>query len=307
MPVIDEWPVDRFTSLLLFTRIVESGSLSAAARHAKLSQPTVSKQLTELEARLGAQLLQRTTRQLSLTEVGSAFYIRAKRILAELDEAEADAADLHGSPRGTLRVGAPVAFGRLHVMLTLPAFLQRYPRLVVDLVMSDRFTDLVEDGADVVIRVGKLSDMSLIARHIGRSARVCVASPAYLATRGEPRIPKDLLQHDCIVYTLLATGNEWHFSGPSATDAVRVQGPFRANNADAVRQATLAGLGIAVAPTWLVADDVAAGTLRRLLPDWTPSAVDVSVLYAPTPRIASKVRAFVDHVVAVFQANGLLD
>ena len=127
MPVFDEWPVDRFTSLLLFTRIVETGSLSAAARDAKLSQPTVSKQLAELEARLGAQLLQRTTRQLSLTEVGSAFYIRAKRILTEWDEAEADATDLHGSPRGTLRVGAPVAFGRLHVMPTLPAFLRRHP------------------------------------------------------------------------------------------------------------------------------------------------------------------------------------
>lgn len=304
---IYEWPVDRFTSLLLFTRIVEAGSLSAAARESNLSQPTLSKHLTELETRLGAQLIQRTTRRSSLTEVGSTFYLRAKRILAEMDEAEADAADLHGSPRGTLRVGAPVAFGRLHVMPALPAFLRRHPRLVVELEMSDRFTDLVEDGADVMIRIGKLSDMSLIVRHIGSSARVCVASPEYLALRGEPRTPKDLLQHDCIVYTLLSTGNEWHFLGSSVTDEVRVQGPFRANNADAVRLATLAGLGIAVVPAWLVDDDVTADTLRKLLPDWTPSPVDVSVLYAPTPRVASKVRLFVDHIVAVFRANRLLD
>ena len=301
-----EWPVDRFTNLLLFTRIVEAGSLSAAARDAGLSQPTVSKQLAELEARLGAQLLQRTTRQSSLTEAGSAFYVRAKRILAELAEAESDAGDLHGSPRGTLRVGAPVAFGRLHIMPTLPAFLRRYPGLIVDLAMSDRFTDLVEDGVDVVVRIGKLSDMSLIARHVGRSTRVSVAAPAYLAARGAPQTPKDLLQHDCIVYTLLATGNEWHFNGPSGTEVVRVHGSFRANNADAVRQATLAGLGIAVVPTWLIADDVAAGTLRGLMPNWTPSAVDVSVLYAPTPRVAPKVRVFVDHFVEAFSSNRLL-
>ena len=298
--------VDRFTSLQLFTQIVESGSLSAAAREAGLSQPTVSKQLAELEARLGAQLLQRTTRQSSLTEAGSVFYVRAKRILAELAEAESDATELHGSPRGTLRVGAPVTFGRLHVMPILPAFLRRHPGLVVDLAMSDRFTDLVEDGADVVIRVGRLSDVSLIARHVGRSARVPVASPEYLAIRGEPRTPRDLPDHDCVAYTLLATGNEWHFTGPSGAEAVRVQGSFRANNADAVRQAVLAGLGIALLPCWLVADDLAAGTLRSLLPDWTPSTVDVSVLYAPTPRVASKVRAFVDHIVDTFRANRLL-
>ena len=306
MPPVDEWPLDRFTNLLLFTRIVESGSLSAAAREAGLSQPTVSKQLAELEARLGAQLLQRTTRQSSLTEAGSAFYLRAKRILTELAEAETDAADLHGSPRGTLRVGAPVAFGRLHIMPTLPTFLRRYPGLVLDLAMSDRFTDLVEDGVDVVVRIGKLSDMSLIARHVGRSARVPVAAPAYLAARGEPQTPNDLLQHDCLVYTLLATGNEWHFDGPSGMEVVRVQGPFRANNADAVRQAALAGLGIAVVPSWLIADDVAAGTLRSLMPNWTPTSVDVSVLYAPAPRVASKVRVFVDHIVDAFRANSLL-
>ncbi len=298
--------VDRFTSLLLFTRIVESGSLSAAARDARLSQPTVSKQLAELETRLGAQLLHRTTRQLSVTDAGTAFYTRAKRILAELDEAEAEAADRHGSARGTLRVGAPVAFGRLHLMPALPGFLRRHPGLAVDLTMSDRFTDLVEDGADVVIRIGKLSDMSLIARHLGRSARVTVASPDYLATHDGPRGVQDLPQHHCIVYTLLATGSEWHFTGPFGPEAVRVQGPFRANNADAVRLAALAGLGIAVVPTWLVADDIAAGTLRPILPDWTPAALDVSALYAPSPRVASKIRMFVDHLVATFRGNGLL-
>ena len=192
-------------------------------------------------------------------------------------------------------------------MPTLPAFLRRHPGLVVDLAMSDRFTDLVEDGVDVVVRIGKLSDMSLIARHVGRSARVSVAAPAYLAVKGEPQTPKDLLQHNCIVYTLLATGNEWHFSGPSGTEVVRVQGSFRANNADAVRQATLAGLGITVVPTWrLVADDVAAGTLQVLMPEWTPAAVDVSMLYAPTPRVASKVRVFVAHIVDAFSSNRLL-
>ena len=295
--------MDRLTGLLLFTRIVEAGSFSAASREAGVSQPTVSKQLAELEARLGAQLLQRTTRRVSLTEAGSAFYVRAKRILAELDEAEAGAADMHGSPRGTLRVGSPVAFGRLFLMPTIPGFLRWHPGLAVDLAMSDRFNDLVEDGAEVVIRIGKLADMSLITRHVGRSTAVTVASPAYLVDRGEPPTPGDLVQHDCLVYALLATESDWHFTGPVGTEVVRVAGPFRADSQDAIRQAALAGLGIAVLPAWLVAEELAAGLLQEIMPSWTPAAMDVSVLYAPASRVASKVRVFVDHIVAVFRTD----
>ena len=203
-------------------------------------------------------------------------------------------------------MGSPVAFGLLFLMPTLPDFLRRHPGLAVDFAMSDRFIDLVEDGADVVIRIGKLPDMNLIARHVGRSPRVTVASPGYLAERSEPLTPRDLLRHDCLAYTLLATGSEWHFVGPAGTDVVRVAGPFRADNHEAVRQAALAGLGIAVLPTWLVTEDLAAGSLQDVMPDWTPMAMDVSVLYAPAPRVASKVRLFVDHVVAVFRTTRLL-
>lgn len=191
-------------------------------------------------------------------------------------------------------------------MPVLPGLLRRHPGLTVELALGDRFTDLVADGADVLIRIGRLSDMSLIARHVGRSAQAAVAAPAYLAARGAPLAPADLPQHDCLVDTLPATGNEWHFTGPSGTQAVRVAGPLRADSADALRQAALAGLGIAVLPVWLVAADLEAGTLQGLLPGWAPPAMDVSVLYAPAPRIASKVRVFVDHVVATFRTSPLL-
>jgi DNA-binding transcriptional LysR family regulator len=265
----------------------------------------VSKQVAELEARLGVQLLQRTTRRLSVTDAGMAFYGRAKRILADLDAAEIDAADLQGAPRGLVRVGAPVAFGRLQVVPALPALLGRYPGLMVDLTVSDRFADLLEAGVDVAIRVGKLSDMSLIARHLGRSPRVAVAAPAYLAARGVPLAVRDLGQHACVLSALPASGDEWRFDGPSGAEVVRVRGRLRADNGDAARQAVLAGLGIGLLPAWLARDDLAAGRLLPVLPEWTPPAQDISALYAPTPHVASKVRVFIDHLVAKVRDIGL--
>ena len=182
--------MDRFSSMSLFARVVETQSFSAAARESGISQPTVSKQVAELEARLGARLLSRSTRRIGVTEIGAAFYERCKRILAELDEAEQAAAQMQASPAGLLRAGTPVAFGRLHVLPLVPAFLERYPKLKLDLLMNDRFIDLVEEGVDLAIRVGKLSDMSLIARHLGRSRRVTVATPDYLKRHGTPRGPR---------------------------------------------------------------------------------------------------------------------
>jgi DNA-binding transcriptional LysR family regulator len=286
--------VDRFASLSLFVRVVETGSFSAASRAAGISQPTASKQIVELERHLGARLLQRTTRKLSLTEAGTRFYDHAKRLLADLAEAESSVSRLQGAAVGTLRVGAPVAFGRLHIVPELPDFLSQYPGLAVDLSLNDRFVDLIEERVDVAIRIGRLSDMSLIVRHLGESRRVLAASPAYLAARGEPRTLDDLLSHDCIVYRYLATGNEWPFTGPAGPVSVRVNGSFSTNSSEAVRAAVLSGMGIAMAPFWMIGDALASGALKAILTEYLAPATDISALYPPTPHLAPKVRVFID-------------
>ena len=298
--------MDRFSSMSLFARVVETQSFSAAARESGISQPTVSKQVAELEARLGARLLSRSTRRIGVTEIGAAFYERCKRILAELDEAEQAAAQMQASPAGLLRAGTPVAFGRLHVLPLVPAFLERYPKLKLDLVMNDRFIDLVEEGVDLAIRVGKLSDMSLIARHLGHSRRVTVATPGYLKRHGTPHALEELREHNCIVYSGLTTIDEWHFEGPGGPVQIRVAGNFRANNSEAIREMLLAGIGISVVPFWLVHDEIRRGVLTTLLRAHEPLAMDISALYVPTPHVASKVRCFVDYLAAEFRRNGCL-
>ncbi|KPH80981.1 LysR family transcriptional regulator [Bosea vaviloviae] len=298
--------MDRFASFSLFARVVETGSFSAAAREAGISQPTASKQIVELERQLGARLLQRTTRKLNLTEAGAEFYERTKRLLADLVEAEASVRRLHGSPVGTLRIGAPAAFGRLYIMPLLPEFLQANPGLSVDLSINDRFVDLVEERVDVAIRIGRLSDMNLIVRHLGVSRRVLVATPAYLADRGEPHLAEELSEHECIVYRYLNSAAEWHFTSPGGPKTVRVQGRFSTNSSEAVRAALLEGLGIGLVPTWLVADAIRGGQLQTILPELSPIPLDVSALYPPTITVSSKVRTFIDFIRRRFRSSELI-
>ena len=194
---------------------------------------------------------------MTLTDDGRQFYGLATRALEAVVEAETGVGRRRGLPSGLLRLGTPVAFGRLHVATRMPAFLDRYPQVDVELAMSDGFVDLVEAGLDLAIRVGDLSDPSLIARRIGTTRRVTVASSAYLARRGRPMVPADLARHDCILYTRLATGNRWHFAGRDGPIAVDVSGRFRADNSEAVRTAVLGGVGIAVVPVWLFPEEIA--------------------------------------------------
>lgn len=286
--------MDRFAALSLFARVVETGSFSAAAREAAISQPTASKQIAELEHHLGARLIQRTTRRLNLTEAGAEFYDHAKRLLADLAEAEAGIGRLQGSPVGTLRIGAPVAFGRLHIMPVLVEFMKRHPGLGVDLALNDHFVDLVEERVDVAIRIGRLGDTALIARHLGYSPRVLAATPGYFESRGVPETLGALKDHDCIVYRYLTTGNEWRFTGPSGEIAIRVDGHFSTNSSEGVRAAVLSGMGIGLVPTWLVADALRTGELVAVLPAFRPSPMDISALYPPTSHVPAKVRLFID-------------
>lgn len=283
-------------SMSVFRRVAEAGSFSTVARETDTSQPTVSKHVAALEKHLGIKLISRSTRQLNLTEAGKQYYEQCTRILDELAETEADLRQQHTLPTGTLRVNVPVTFGRLEIVPRLWEFLARYPDLNVELIMDDHQIDLVKEGVDMAIRVGVLADSSMIARKIGDSPRVTVASPDYLAIHGEPQTLQDLKQHDCIVYTLLSTRNTWHFTGPRGKETIRVRGRFTTNNPDAIREAALAGTGIAVTPTWLIGNCVEQGKLKILLQDYVPTPFEIHAVYPERRFVPAKVRSFIDYL-----------
>lgn len=278
--------MDRFQLMRLFVRIVQTGSFSAVARELDTTQPTVSKQLTTLERHLGARLLNRTTRGLSPTEAGAAFFDRATRILEDLQEAEASLTQLQNRATGTLRINASVAFGQTFLVPSLLEFRRKYPEIHIDLSLNDRFVDLVQEGTDLAIRFGPLEDSQLVAKNLGKSARLCVASPQYLANWGMPNAPQELASHNCITYTYTTTGNEWRFQADEAVMPLRVFGDFRANNAFAILRATVEGVGVANLPKFMVRDAVAAGALVPVLERYGPTPVEIHAVY-PTARFVS--------------------
>jgi DNA-binding transcriptional LysR family regulator len=287
--------MDRLNAMELFVRVVETGSFSAVAREMDMTQPTVSKQLAGLEARLKTRLLNRSTRQLSLTEAGTSYYEACKRILDGVREAEGNLGKLQGRLAGTLRLNTSIALGQMYVSPLAIKFQRAHPEIEIDLQLQDRFVDLVEEGIDVAIRVGRLTDSTLVARRLGRAA-----TPAYLKKHGTPKVPQDLASHNCILYAYLSTGNEWLFQGPEGEIRVKVTGSFRANNGDAIRQAVLADLGVAVGPEWIVHDDIAAGTLRPILPDFAPTPLEVNAVFTSARHVSTKVRAFIEFLQAEF-------
>lgn len=286
--------MDLLQAMKIFRRVAESASFSAVAREQGLSQPTVSKQVAFLEERLCTKLLSRSTRQLKLTDAGRAYYERCVNILDDLAETEANVRKEQSQPTGTLRVSVPVSFGRLHIVPRLWRFMERYPRLDVDLIMDDHYVDLVREGVDLSIRIGPLDDSSLVAQRICASPRVTVASPTYLEKHGAPSSPADLKHHQCVVYKLLTTGNEWHFDGPNGPSKVRVNGRFSANNPDAIREAALAGMGISIPPLWLLGDAIERGDLEVILPGYCPTPLDVNALWPGRRFLPSRVSCFVD-------------
>ena len=287
--------MDRLYQMRVFIRVVETGSFSAVARELGTIQPTISKQLTALEEHLGVRLLNRTTRQLSTTEAGRKYYERCRHILDEITDLEGSLTELQNSPTGVLRVNAPVAFGQLYMLPLVFRFRRLYPGLAIDLTLNDRYVDLVQEGIDVAIRFGELSDSEVVARSVGRVMRVCVASPSYLRARGVPQSPNDLLSHNCITYNYLFT-NEWQFGGSQGPTTLRVAGDFRANSALTIRTAALEGIGIANMPSVFVQPDLDSGTLVRVLADYAPPPVEIHALYPSARFLASKVRLFLDFV-----------
>ena len=292
--------VDLTGPMQTFVRVVDAGSFTAVASQMNTTQPTISRQIAALEEHLGARLMTRTTRTLTLTDDGRAFYDHALRVLEALGEAENAVGRRRSKPSGMLRIATPVVFGRLHIVPRLPSFLSRYPDVAIDLVMSDTFTDLAEQGIDLAIRVGEISDPGLIAKRIGLVRRVTVGSPAYLKARGTPRTPSDLADHDCIVYTRLATGSRWIFESPSGPLVVDVKGRYRADNSEAVREGVIAGLGIAVIPAFAFTAEIGSGKVRVLLKDHEPKRLPMHAVYPSRRFVPLKVRAMIDYLAHEF-------
>ncbi len=241
---------ERLGAMATFAKVVELNGFSVAARDLGISKSAVSKQIARLEYDMGARLLNRTTRRLSLTEPGRAFYQGALRVLAEAEAAEQAVTHLSSAPRGTLKVNAPMSFGVRHVAPVLPAFMKKYPELAVELDLNDREVDLVEEGYDMALRIVRLRDSSLIARRLAPSRNILCAAPEYLARRGVPRFLEDLAGHECLLYSYQVAGDNWSFQAPGGKRRVRVSGRLRANSGDALLQAALGGLGIVLLPSF---------------------------------------------------------
>lgn len=292
--------MEEFAGLAVFAQVVEARSFSAAARSLGMSKSAVSKRVARLEDRLGARLLNRTTRRLSLTEVGAAFYERCARIVSELEEAELAVTHLSSEPRGTLKLNAPVTFGQLQIAPAVPELLARHPELRIDMLLSDRVVDLVEEGFDVAIRIGTLPDSTLVARRLAPDRRVVCATPGYLERYGRPHTPADLEAHNCLGYSFLGAQSEWRFRGPRGERAQRVRGNFQANNGEVLRAALLQGLGLALMPTFIVGRDLAAGRLEAVLEEHELAPGGVYAVYPHGRHLSPKVRAFVDFLADRF-------
>jgi DNA-binding transcriptional LysR family regulator len=291
--------VDSLTDIAVFVQVVDSGSFTTAAERLQISRSVVSKYVSRLEDRLGARLLNRTTRRLSLTEVGQVFYERSRKGLADIDEAQAEVSRLQGEPRGTLRINAPMSFGILHVAPALPAFQAQYPGLTVDMNLDDRKVDVIEEGFDLSIRISDLPDSSLVARRIAPCRHVVVASPAYLEQHGTPRTPAELQGHNIISYRYQESMLHWHFkkAGQNA-ESVAVSGTLQMNNSLALRAALLAGAGIMRTPTFLVGEDVREGRLVALLPGYETLELAIYLVYPERRYLSPKVRAFIEFMSA---------
>jgi DNA-binding transcriptional LysR family regulator len=289
------------TDIAIFVKVVELSSFTAAADALEMSQPVVSKAVTRLEEKLGARLLNRTTRRLSLTEAGSELYRRSVRALEEIENAELEVARFQTEPRGTLRVSAPMSFSILHLGAKLPSFLERYPGVTVELSLDDRQVDLVEEGFDVAIRIAHLRDSSLVARKIVPCRQVLCASPGYLKKHGTPERPEDLLEHNCVLYSFLTNAREWRLVDEQGeVHVVPLKGSLQTNNGLVNRAAAVGGTGIVMLPSFYVGDQLRSGELVALLCKFRPADIAVYAVYPERRNLTPKVRAFVDFLAETF-------
>ena len=280
--------------LLIFAHVVTAGSFTGAARELAMPKSTVSRKVSELEARLGARLLQRTTRKLSLTDVGQTYYQHALRVLAEVEEAELAVTRMQGAPRGLLRVTAPLNFN--HLAPVVAAFMARFPDVQVELLCSDRMVDLVHEGFDLAVRAGALADSTLMARTIGSIESYLVASPAFLAAHGAPSCPAELANLPALGFGLGAARATWRMTRGAETTSVQVALRLMVNDFVFLDEAARSGLGVALLPLFRCADDLRSGALVRVLPEWCSPAIPIQAVYPSSRHLSPKVVAFLEHL-----------
>ena len=288
----------RLSDAEVFVSVVECGGFSAAARRHGVTQPAISRRIAALEERLGARLLLRSTRRLALSEQGRHFYERCRRLLAEFDEAEQEVMARSAAPRGTLRVAAPPLFARRVLVPRMGAFLRRHPDITVELVLAERYVDLLEEGFELAIRLlGPDAGAALVARRVGTFRMIVCCAPSYRRAHGAPARPRDLAGHACLVHSAVATRDEWSFRGPDGAQAVRVRGPFRSNDIEAIHAAARAGMGIALLPSYAIDDDLASGALEPLLETFTLAPMKVWAVHAGRRHRSARLRLFLDWLV----------
>lgn len=290
--------MDRLVAMTTFIRVVETGSFSAAARQLRVGQPAVSKTIASLEQRIGARLLLRSPRGLGLTEAGQNCFEYAKLAIAEADEAELAPRGAGAGLSGRLRVSAAVTFARLHIVPHLASFLAQHPQLNVELILDDRNVDLVGEGIDVALRMGRLGDSALAARRIGKAKRLVLGTPGYFANAGVPATPGDLGAHQSVIYEQKGGGDHWVFRQGEREMPINLTGRIRSTAAEAVREAVFAGLGLTVASDWMFAPELKDGRVRAVLEDWTLPPIDLWAVFATGRQVSAKARAFATFVEA---------
>jgi len=287
--------MDVMSSMAVFRRVVEAKNFSAVARETNMSQSTVSKHIAALEERLGTKLLNRSTRSLKLTEAGKEYYHHCIRILNDFQEAEASIGKGKIKPTGTLRISTSAAFGRTCLLPYLDEFFSAYPDINIDLLFDDDYIDLVKQGIDLAIRIGPLADSTLIARKIGTSPRVVVASTDYLVKHGRPKKPADLIKHNCLLYSLQKSPDLWYFnSAQEGDESVRVSGRLKASSPDAICDATMEGLGISVLCEWYARKYIQEDRLKVILHDYHPTAYDINAVYPERKFVPQKVKRMIE-------------
>lgn len=287
--------MDRFAAMRVFTQVVDLGSFAKAADRLGLSTSAASRHVAELEAHLQTRLLNRTTRRVGLTESGRSFYERAVQVLADLDEAEREASRAAVLPRGTIRLTAAVTFGVRHLAPVIAAFLARHPGVALDVSLSDRIVDLVEEGFDLAVRIGAVGAGTLAARKLGETRLVACAAPDYLAAHGTPQVPEDLAGHNCLTYEYVSPRDQWRFREPSGRErAVRVKGTLHSNNGELHAEAAAAGVGIALEPDMIVMPYLRAGRLLPVLEAFQPPPMPIYAVYPSRKHLSAKVRVFID-------------
>jgi DNA-binding transcriptional LysR family regulator len=292
----------KFVEMRTFVAVVDAGSFVGAADALAMSKPAVSRAVNELEARLGVRLLHRTTRRLSLTDEGQLYYARCNELLLAIEEAENEITARRGEAAGLIKINVPVSFGMLHLAPLWPVFKEKHPKATLDVTLSDRTVDLVEEGFDLAVRIGRLQSSTLIVRKLASTRMVLCASPKYLKRAGLPKHPHELAEHSTLAYSYWSERDEWKFDGPEGAVTVRTEPRLRTNNGDTCRVGALSHQGIILQPTFLVGEDLKAGTLVEILPSYKSISLDISVVYASRKFVSPKVRLLIDFLVGSFKS-----